>query len=431
MTDLPADLDAEHAVLGAAMLSPRVIDVISGDEGLRGEHFYDRANAMAYEAMLRLRDRGLGVDRITVADELRRRGQLEAVGGPHKLDELDAPVYNASNVRGYARAIVQASLWRTRLRAALDIHGSVENRDEERYLRAEAMLGGELEQGRKRTFAPAELADLLYEQMATGEVEAFDWPFRRLNTLTQGGARRGQVTLISGPTSHGKSIVVDQCVESMLGKGGRRGRLYINEMTPQERTMRIVSRRAVVRFESIASGDLNEVERRRVLQALNDMATEQFYSVVDCSGWTPRDICRDIRRGGFDVVAVDLLNRLPHKHPSRVKDLEEASVEFSSAAKDAGCHVILVCHINRQRVDPDGRVPFPTLNDIRDTAALANDADNVLFVWREQDDLGDPGEDGLVRFGKVRNGKRGGVEVCFEPEFMRFVPKPEPLAAVA
>jgi replicative DNA helicase len=420
----PHSMEAEQAVLGAILLWDGALAPLAGDIGLRPEHFYRDRHQTIFAGMLAMHDRGEPVDPLTLAEHLKERGQLEHAGGQEEIDYLTGMVPAVGNAMRYGQAVLDAFVWRTRLGASYEIQLAVQSRDEDAYRSAEATLAQPREEGRKRTLDTVELADELLAELAH-EPDTMAWPFARLNKLTMGGARRGQVTVVAGPTSHGKSVIVDMALESMCPPGsGRRAHLFINEMTTLERTMRIVARRGGVPYEAIATNRRDDEQTARMLDAMSPLP----FGITDCTGWTAREVCRQIRRGHYDAVGFDIVQRLPHRHQSRVRDLEEASNEFNQVSIDANCHVLVAAHINRARSGLTAAVPFPTLGDIRDTGALANDAPNVLFVWREQDDdTGEPQETGIVRFGKVRNGRQGGLPVRFVGETLHF----EPVATLA
>jgi replicative DNA helicase len=142
--------------------------------------------------------------------------------------------------------------------------------------------------------------------------------------------------------------------------------------------------------------------------------------MTDCTGWTAEEIVRDMVHKRWDVVGVDTLGQFPGAR--RRENLEEISRVFNEAVTPtrANCHLILAT--TRTATGPARHgAAVPALADIRDSGQLADDADNVLFVHRDQDeDTGEPMASGVMRFAKVRNGRLGGMQVTFEAEFQRF-----------
>jgi replicative DNA helicase len=418
----PCDLDAEQAVLGAALISHKVIGPVL-DEGLRPEHFYRDRHAAVFAAMVEVHDDGRDVDTLTVTDQLRARGQLDHVGGASAVDALAAAPPTVTNAREYARIVVTEAHWRRRLTGAYDLQAAVAARDEQAFERAHALVAARHD-AKQRTSTPAQLAQELWDYLDEGDIDAFPWPFPRLNDLTLGGMRRGQVTVVIGATGHGKSTLIDQTLGGLADRGAR-VHLFINEMTKLERTMRIAAGLAQVDLEHIARKQLDVGEYSRLTLAMNEIP----FGITDAAGWTAPEIAREITRRGYDVAAVDIVNQLPEAADRQ--ELENASRIFNRLAKPAhgNCHVLLAAHLNRNRHGQGPVIPFPTLGDIKETGALAADADNVLAVWRDQDpDTGDPLSQATIRFPKVRFGRRGGLEANFDGKRVQFVAAPDPAA---
>lgn len=420
----PHSLEAERAVLGGILRGPaKVVGVLSGEERLRPEHFYRDRHARIYRAMLRAYERGAKPDQVTVCDELRLAGDLEQVGET-AVDELDAPVPGMGNVRRYAQIVVEQATWRGRLTATYAMQAAIGDFDEPGFIAAEGQLAHKPE-GAQRAYDTIELGLAVIKRLEGSSIESFPWPFHKFNTVTRGGMRRGQVTLITGPTRHGKSVMLDMALESAATCDRKpKVGLFLNEMSAEERGLRVVARQArmsYTKLELASAGQekLSENEYKIAYKALGAMPFE----IVECAGWTATEICREARRRKYDVVGVDIIQRLPHRMESRVRELEEASNEFDRLAKETGAHVLVTAHINRGRRGLSPVVPFPSMDDIRDCAQLANDADNVLIVWREQDaDTGDPLDEGIVRFSKVRGGHPGGLFVDFWGDRQSFTP---------
>lgn len=420
----PNSPEAEESVLGAVMLSDRCLGPLVSEEGLRPEHFYRPSHQVIFAAMVAIADNGNGVDRLTVIEHLRSCGTLDGIGGEAEVDGLTGGVPAVGNVRQYGRAVIESAAWRRRLTASYEIQSAVESRDEPAYQTAEQRLTLPPEHGVQRSFDRVELGTAVLALLEGGEIETFPWPFHQFNEMTRGGMRRRQVTFISGPTRHGKSVMLDMTLQSAAVNPATRVGLFVNEMSAEERALRVVARTAPLSYtklELVSAGlaDLESPEMDAVMGALNRLP----FDVVECAGWSAADICREARRRRLDVVGFDIIQRLPHINQSRVAELEDASNMFDRLAKEGGCHVLICGHINRARAGQTATVPFPTLGDIRDCAAFAHDADNVLFVWREQDEeTGDPLDHGQIRFAKLRNGQPGGIRTDFVGDFQEFVP---------
>lgn len=415
----PSDLDAEQAVLGALLLTPSALPAITVDVGLRTDHFYRQRHGLVFAAINEVADQGADADIISVVGRLRDRSLLDDAGGAAFIDGLAGTVPDAGNVTHYARRVKDLADWRTRLLATYKMQAAIALQDLDEFAAAEGHLTSLVDHHGVVDLTPSQVGERAWERLESGdEPEMFPWPFAKLNRLSDGMAR-GQVTVIAGPTSHGKSVLVDQCLESAGIRQSCTPHLFLNEMTEDERTARTLGRLSGVPWRLIYKRRLDTEQREKIASVVGKIR----FGMTEAAGWTAADICRQVRRRGYDLIAVDLVNKLPYHERNRTLELAAASTLFHTLAQQTGCHVILVAHLNRNRVGHDGRRPVPTATDIKDCQALVDDAHNALYVWREQDEeTGDPLPDGHVRFSKARGGQLGGLAVRLTGELMRFDP---------
>lgn len=414
----PENEEAEVGVIGSVILAPTALAVATSEVRLRAEHFYRDRHRLIWQAILALAAAGEPVDALTICERLRSDGELDNAGGQGYVYTLPGLVPSASNVRTYAQIVYEKAVWRDRLDAGRMITEAAFLEDKDGFDQAEARLVHS-DEARSRTSMPGDLAERLYDLLEGAPPETFPWPFFRLNQLTMGGMRRGQVTLLPAHTSHGKSVVLDQTLGHVADQAGLRSHLYFNEGTEDERVQRLAARMARVPVDRIARRHLTRDERGRIVKAMDRIA----FGMTDCTGWSAEDVVRDMVHKRWDVVGIDMLGQFPGAR--RREELEEISRLLNQAVKPtrANCHLIVAHHLNRGQSSnsKDLTLPFPSLASIRDSGQLANDADNVLFVYRDQDeDTGEPLASGLMRFAKVRNGKPGGLPVSFEQEYQRF-----------
>lgn len=429
------DLDAETGVVGACVMSDvaarNVVDL-----GLRPHMFASAQRGVVFTAVQQLVARSVVVDIITVCDQLETAGKLEEVGGKFGVERYVVDASPIGSIREHARIVMDRAKWRHRHNTSLTLAAAAQAMDHQAFEQAENDLTAvEQERRRHRTFGPQDVGAAFLESLDKRDTDRFEWPFDRLNQKSRGGARRGQVTVLSGPITHGKSAFVDMCLESMH-RPGRKVHLYLNEMTAIERAGRIAARTSGVDLTTIdtATAGGNELDQP-ALTLIRKAMERQPIGITECDGWTAERICRHARRHEFDVIAVDIVQRLPFSGDrgySRTHQLDAAANQFDQLAKACRMHVILVAHINRERARSTGRAPIPSMTDIKDCAALVEVADNVLFVWRKTDpDTTDPEPEGTVRFAKCRGGEQGGLEVRFDGEHQRFLQIDRRLEAVA
>lgn len=413
----PQTVESEGHLIGALLVRPSV-DAVVAETGLRAEHFYRQRHATIYSSILRLQERGEGIDAITVCDQLEREGKLEEVGGRAEVSDLASSVAVPGNALTYARRIVEDAQWRLHLQGGQLAVEAAHQRDPEKLTRAEELLGRNLVHANTDLDSAAQ-ADIAFELMEGRETADFAYPFDRLNRATNGGMRRGQLIVISGYSSFGKSHFVDQILDG-VHRGNQRAWLYLNEMTTEERVARKLNRMTGVPYSSLVAGKLEADQRTKVLERCNKGLG---WGMTDVSSWSAEEVCHHIRRSRPDVAGVDLLNRFPWRDEREASRLVHL---FDVTAKIANCALVLVCQLNERpagaaRQNSRAVFPAPVYTDLKGTGDIKNCADHVVFVHRKQDtETGEPLEEGAIYLGKVRGGKRAGVKTVFNDRMLRF-----------
>lgn len=422
-----ASPEDERAVLGAMLLSESIVCKYVVEEGLRAEHFYSAKHAAIFAAMVRLLDQGEPADVRTIAAEL-KRSQSQRVDpldvSETDVDALAGEVPVVGNLRSYARRVRELSRLRAKQSAAHGILAAVDAEDLDALADAEGQLHEDAEQ--TRTFAPEQLADEALTFLQSGGGERWSLPWLRLTKALAGGIRRGTVTVIGGHSSHGKSAASDDIVDTIVGRYGVRATVYINEMTRHERVLRYVARRTGLDLGDLMQPDKQDFgdrEWRMILEALSAVP----WSLVEAEGWTADEIARHMRVARPDVALIDIFQLISTPR-GETRDWDQASRVLNAAAKQANCALIVTAHLNEARAMTVR--PKPVLGDIRNTGALKNDADNVIFVWRDQEpDGSEVLDDGVIYIAKARMGVQGvGQPVVFDGRHMRFIAADAPTA---
>ena len=421
----PHDLEAEQSVLGAVILADTVMSPLVLDERLLPEHFYREQHATIYRAMVQLYDAGRPIDVVTLSDHLDAGGHLAEVGGRAMVDALAGAAPAAGNAHAYARIVVNRATLRARLIAAQEIIASVYERDEDRFNRAEAQLAT-ADRPDAETMTAEQLADEALEHLERigDDPNAIKLPWSVLTRDLGGGLTKGDTTLVAGWTHHGKTCAIDGILETAALAGATVG-VYSNEMGRGDWTLRMLASLSGVKFHDLRSRNLSADEMGRA-RAAASVLRRLAIKFTPCAGWTGHDVGRHIRRHRPDICALDIVNRVPHEG---TRGLDEISLALNNAARQADSHLLIACHLNQAR-NTSERPPRPMLRDIRESGALANDANNVMFVHRETVERTTPAGvgtgifelsgDGSIYFGKARNGMMGGVDVHLDPARMRF-----------
>ena len=432
----PHNLDAERAVLGAVLLEgretlPRVIEV------LRASDFYTEAHRATYQAMLALFDRGEPVDLLTLTEELRRSDQLQFVGGPAALallvEQGSISAYLSSYtaiVRDMAvlRELIQTSshIIAQAFEAKEDVQTLVDDAERKIFGLAERRLeGSALPIGKilRNTF---EYIERLYERKehVTGVATGFE----KLDLETS-GFQPSDFIIIAGRPSMGKTafaLNVAQHVGITL-----RGRVLVLslEMSAQQIVQRMLCSEAKVDSQAVRTGYLSSSDWHRLTAAAGRLSEASIF-IDDSPGLTVLEARAKARRmkaeHGLDLLIIDYLQLMRGRASmeSRQQEISEISGSLKALAKELNVPVVALSQLSRAVEARQAREFKPQLSDLRESGALEQDADVILFLYRPalyKEDL-PPDERNIaeVIIGKQRNGPVGTVRVVFLPQYARF-----------
>ncbi len=402
-----ADRSVEEATIGSLLLTPDKITDVLREVKLRPSSFYFEKNRKIYSTILNL-------------FENHTPASIELIGSHDNLDQetrdhakgLFQSTYESGNVVHFSRRLVELENWRQRQAATLNQLRAIQSRDFDAYAKARS-LDEMAALHEDSFFDPARLAADFIEYIHAGPSECFTLPFARLNHCLGGGIRRQQMTIMGGWTSHGKSVAMDQMLEH-LSDQGLRTHLYMNEMSHQERVTRLITRKTGIPYQDILTQALTFEDQKLVEDTVKAGLP---FSISPCAGWSVEELAFDIRNREFDVVGVDVLHLFDYD--SEI-ELARISRLLNRVAKQSKCHVIATVHLNEGRANDVTR-PRPVTRDIRGSGMLKNDADNVMFVYREQDpNTGDPVNSSCLYLAKARNGMLGRADTMFNPDYLRF-----------
>ncbi|MFC5035004.1 replicative DNA helicase [Streptomyces sp. DSM 41987] len=427
----PQDLDAEQSVLGALLLSKdaigEVIDIVAGPD------FYRPAHATVFNAVLDLYGRGEPADPITVAAELKRRGDLSRIGGAGYLHTLVQAVPTAANGTYYADIVRD----RARLRRLVEAGTAITalgygdgDADEITDAAGAAFNAAVAIDESTASFRPADRSVSLMDRLearSRGEVtKGVPTGFTDLDHLTN-GLHGGQVIVIAARPAMGKSTLAVDFLRSATIKHGLTGALFSLEMGGDEVHERIVSADARVAYYHLRSGELTEDDWIRIGHSVQRLETADLHIFED-AGLTVLQIkahCRRLQqRGGLGLVVVDYLQLMQssgRKAENRQVEVAEMSRQFKLLAKELNVPVVVLSQLNRgpeQRQDKK-----PMISDLRESGAIEQDADIVILLHREDAyDKESPraGEADLI-VGKHRGGPTSTITVAAQLHYSRFV----------
>lgn len=431
---LPRSLDAERSVLGAILLSERAMYGLVIEEGLRSQDFYHPQHRMIYEAMLKLYRDSEPIDPLTVTEQLRQEAVLDEVGSEAVIDELSAGVPAAGNVRQYAKIVKEHALMRRILEATYRIQESVNRREgQPRDLveRAEREILEIAHDDRQKDFrAIDEILDEELDKLHRLSIEGTALTgtpsgFKDLDEIT-GGFQPGNLIILAARPSMGKSALVTNIAENAAIEFGRPVALFSLEMSEAELAQRFVASQGSIRGEELRKGKVQESKWAKVLEASQQLARSPLY-VDDSSDIGILELRAKARRlhqrQELGLIIIDYLQllRADGRTDNRVEQVGQMSRGLKILARELNVPVIALSQLSRAvETRTDKR---PILSDLRESGQIEQDADLVLFIYRDEyynkEESEHPGEAEVI-IAKHRNGALGSVTLVFQNEFPKF-----------
>jgi replicative DNA helicase len=430
----PHSIEAEESVLGAILLSERALYALVIEEGLKPEDFYRQRHQLIYEAMLSLYGESEPIDVLTVTERLRAQGRLEEVGGSAAIDALAASVPSAGNARHYARIVRQHALVRRLLQTTYEIQASVaEHSGDARELveRAERAMLEVAHDDRQKDFRTIEeildveldkLHRLSREHTAlTGTPSGFT----DLDEIT-GGFQPGNLIVLAARPSMGKSALVCNIAENAAIDHNTPVAIFSLEMSEAELAQRFVASQARIKGDELRRGRVAEHKWPKILEASQRLARAPLF-IDDSSDIGLLEIrakCRRLhQQHGLGLIIVDYIQlmRADSTTDNRVEQIGQMSRGLKILARELECPVIALSQLNRgveQRTDKR-----PILSDLRESGAIEQDADLVMFIYRDEyydRDSEREGEADII-IAKHRNGSVGEVTLTFQKEYPKFM----------
>lgn len=428
----PHNLQAEENLLGAMLLARDAIAAAS--EVVRPADFYKPAHVHVYDAILGLYGSGEPVDPITVADELMRAGTLEAVGGPQALIGLQANAPAMSSVGRYAHIVEELALLRRMISAAGEIAElgySMPDDVDKAVDSAEAMIFDLAQHRQSGTTATiAELLertlDRLEQRYERGEaVTGTPTGFLDLDDLLGGLQPNALIVLGSRPAMGKTSAALNMASHAALV--GRKPVLFFSlEMSQLEITQRLLCSEARVDATRVRSGKLNEQDWEKIGHTIGRLADAPIW-IDDNPNVTVMEIRSKARKlkaqlGDLGMVVVDYVQLMSGRQRAENRQVEIAEISrgLKILAREIECPVVACAQLNRgleQRADKR-----PMLSDLRESGSLEQDADVVMFLYRDEIYYKDSTEQGIaeVIVAKHRNGPTGVCRLAFLGQYTRF-----------
>ena len=381
-------------------------------------------------------DRGEPVDVITVADRLLATGELDAAGGHTYIAELAEQTPTASNVRAYAKAVRERSVLRQLINAAQDIASAgfnPEGRSSEELVDEAERLIMQISEGGQKAGGPQAMAPLLsgalerIEELYNtgGDITGLTTGFIDLDRMTS-GLQSSDLVIVAGRPSMGKTSFAMNLVENAALASDRPIMVFSMEMPAEQLVIRMLSSLGRIDQSRVRTGKLEQDDWPKLASATEKLKDTQIF-IDDTPALTPTELRSRVRRlvreqGDLGMIMIDYLQlmRVAGSNEGRTAEISEISRSLKALAKEFKVPVVALSQLNRaleQR--PNKR---PVNSDLRESGAIEQDADVIMFIYRDEVYNEDSPDQGVAEIiiGKQRNGPIGTCRLSFRGQFTRF-----------
>ena len=431
----PHSLEAEKSVLGAAMLSEEALGDVA--ETVRPDDFYDKNHKEIFEAILDLNRKSLPVDVLTVSEELKKRGSLNMVGGRAYVASLSSSTPTTSNAPEYARIVSEKAAIR-RLIAAAD---GIVDKGYDGGMAASQMIDFaereifEISQSRQKGkythIQEALLSNLdaidKASQMEDG-LTGITTGFADLDAKTS-GLQKSDLIILAARTAMGKTAFALSLARNAAVKGNASVMIFSMEMAKEQLSQRLLSMESKVELQKLKKGNLDRRDWEDINIAMDVLSGTNIH-IDDTAGISIMEMkskCRRLKaEKGLDLVVIDYLQLMnpEGKADSRTQEISVLSRNLKLLARELDCPVLVLSQLSRA---PETRTDHrPMLSDLRESGSIEQDADIVIFLYRDEyynkENTEKPGECEVI-VAKHRSGPTGTIDVSWIERYTQFKDK--------
>lgn len=430
----PQSLDAEMSLLGAILIDENTIsDVV---QQIKPGDFYDSRHGIIFDAIMRLYERHQPVDLLTITDELKKKDNLEKIGGSTYLSELTNYVPTSAHAEAYAKMIAQAAVRRRLIKASTNINSMGYDDDintQELLEKAEAELFSVSDQTLKQDLSSLESIltesfdrmEELYQNK--GALRGIPTGYRDLDNMTA-GLQQSDLIILAARPAMGKTTLVTNLAYNVATISKKAVLFFSLEMSKEQLVDRMLADAAGVDAWNIRTGNLSDEDFSKISEAMGEMAEAPIY-IDDTPGLSVLEMRTKARRASHEqplgLIIVDYLQLMQSWHRgndnNRVQEVSEISRGLKLIARELNVPVIALSQLSRT---VESRNPqIPQLADLRESGSIEQDADLVMFIYREAYYNPDTERQNITDLiiAKHRNGPTGKVELYFHPERLRFM----------
>ncbi len=430
----PNSIEAEQSLIGGLMLDAlawdKIADVITADD------FYRKDHRLIFTAIAGLIESGSPCDVVTVSEHLDSRGELDSAGGLEYLATLSNETAGAANARAYAKILRERATLRALINAGNEIAGSAFTNDgrtaAEVLEDAEKMVFEIADKGTRGKKGFKSLKDILPETVdridllhqSDGDITGVSTGYHEFDKMTA-GLQPGDLVIIAGRPSMGKTTLAVNIAENAAIGSKVPTAIFSMEMPAQQLAFRMISSLGRVDQTHLRTGNFPDEDWSRINTAVQLMSEAPIY-IDDTPSLSPGEIRARSRRlqreHGLGLIVIDYLQlmQVPGNKENRATEISEISRGLKALAKELSCPVIALSQLNRgveQRTDKR-----PVMSDLRESGAIEQDADLILFIYREEVYNQDTPRKGIadIAIAKQRNGPIGDFPLTFVGRYTKF-----------
>ncbi len=437
---MPQNIDAEEAILGAILVSPICMNRVV--EHIRPESFYKPAHRYVYEAMLQLYNSETKIDIVSVSDSLNINQKLELVGGRAFINDLSYKTITTTNVEYYAKIVQEKAIKRSLINAGSEIinSGYDLNPIEESLETAEKLIFDIASQKVSSALLP--IKDLVYDSYAKledraknkGQLTGVSSGFYDLDNIYTNGLQKSDLIIIAARPAMGKTSFALNIAQNVALKENVPVAIFSLEMSRDQLTQRLLGAEAEVDAGRIKTGDLNSKDWEKLAIAMDKFSQSKIY-IDDTAGCTITDIRAKCRRlamaeKNLGLIVIDYLQLIEGTgREDRMQQISSISRGLKILAKELNVPIIALSQLSRA---VEGRTDKrPMLSDLRESGSIEQDADIVMFIYRDdyyksasdEDEMAEKAMnkgEAVIIVAKNRNGPVGDVKLLFQNNITKF-----------
>ena len=430
----PHSVESEQSILGSIILDKDAIITVA--ETIVPGDFYKEAHKIIYESMLKLNSNNEPIDLITLIEELRKDGQLDNIGGISYLTSLSTIVPTTSNVKYYANIVKEKSVMRQLIKAsneiinlgydgATDVSEILEKAEKNIFDISQEKSGDDIQPISLVLQDTYDMIEKLYTDKS--DVTGITTGFTDLNKKIN-GLQRTDLILIAARPAMGKTAFSLNLVQNAALKGGASVAVFSLEMSKEQLVQRMLSAQSNVELSKIKTGTLGESDWPRIIDAMAVLSEANIF-IDDTPGIKISEIrskCRKLKiEKGLDFILIDYLQLMEGdgKNENRQQEIAKISRSLKILAKELDCPVVALSQLSRSpELRKDHR---PILSDLRESGSIEQDADIVMFLYRDEyyHDDSEKKNIGEIIIAKNRHGETGNVELVWFGQVQKFADK--------